>query len=63
MMSSFDYGDEVYFKDREGSFVTGKVIRFNQKSVTIKEGTGMEWRVSPSLVYKKPTGVLNMHSH
>jgi len=62
-MNTFDYGDEVYFKDREGNLIIGKVIRFNQKSVTIKENTKMEWRVSPSLFYKKPSGVLNMQSH
>jgi hypothetical protein len=63
LMESYDYGDEVYFHDKDQNIIHGKVIRFNQKSITIKENCGMEWRVSPSFVKKSPTGVISITNH
>lgn len=43
----FELLEKVYFLDDKGNRIDGTVIRLNKKTVTIKTGSGMEWRVSP----------------
>lgn len=50
-MHSYEIGDTVSFSDN-GGLVTGKIIRFNKKSVTIECPHGTQWRVSPQLLGK-----------
>jgi hypothetical protein len=51
-MAAFDPGERVSFPTDGGRIVTGVVIRFNQKTVTVQSDTGQHWRVSPSLLSK-----------
>lgn len=45
-------GEVVGFVDRSGIERSGKVIRLNQKSVTIDDHSGGSWRVGYSLLHK-----------
>lgn len=58
-MSRLYFGDTVSFTNNDGNVVTGKIQRFNQKSVTVICPHGHSWRVSPQLIKKIPTGVLS----
>lgn len=58
-MSDFYYGDVVSFSASDGRTITGKIERFNQKSVSVVCPHGHRWRVSPQLIKKIPTGVLS----
>lgn len=48
---SYRVGDEVTFKDRSGHYITGKVAKINQKTITVNTST-TQWKVSPSLLKK-----------
>ena len=48
---SFDIGDSVTFEGPEGGKVHGKILRVNQKTVTIATDKGT-WRVDGSCVSK-----------
>jgi len=66
-MAAFAPGDRVSFMDERGSIVSGIVVRFNQKSVTLLTDGGVRWRVSPGLLVKAfdatvaPTKPLELH--
>lgn len=49
---SFYVGESVRFTTRSGELVTGKVVKINQKTITVRTDTGMQWKVSPSLLRK-----------
>lgn len=49
---SFCVGQSVGFTSRSGELVTGKVTKINQKTINVRTNTGMEWKVSPSLLRK-----------
>ena len=49
-MDRFYLGDVVSFTDSHGNIVKGRIIRFNQKTVTIERECGHQWRVSPELL-------------
>ena len=49
---SFYVGESVNFADRSGQLITGKVTKINQKTINVRTNTGMEWKVSPSLLRK-----------
>jgi small-conductance mechanosensitive channel len=51
-MVNFSFGEEVYFINKCGHRIEGKVERFNQKSISINTWDGVLWRVHPSLVKK-----------
>ena len=51
-MDRFNLHDIVFFTDSHGNVVEGKIIRFNQKTVTIERSCGHQWRVSPQLLQK-----------
>ena len=44
-------GDKVGFKNQDNEEVYGKVIRLNQKTVTIEVPPKQQWRVSYSLLF------------
>ncbi len=44
-------GDMVGFQDNENNDIHGKIIRLNQKTVTIKTGIGTQWRVGYEWLY------------
>lgn len=51
-MNRFDLGDTVSFETQEGKIVTGEIIRFNKKSVTIVTDDKDQWRVHPKYITK-----------
>lgn len=51
-MAAFNPGDRVSFMNDRASIVSGVVVRFNQKSVTLLTETGERWRVAPGLLVK-----------
>jgi hypothetical protein len=51
-MENFSFGEEVYFINKCGHRIEGKVERFNQKSISINGWDGTLWRVHPSYVKK-----------
>ena len=51
-MDQFNLYDTVSFTDSEGNTIEGKIIRFNQKSVTVERECGHGWRVPPQLLKK-----------
>jgi len=48
----FELLEKVYFFDDKGNRIDGTVIRLNKKSVAIKTGSRMEWRVSPHFLQR-----------
>ena len=51
-MEKFSFGENVYFINKSGHRIEGKVERFNQKSISIHAWDDTLWRVHPSLVNK-----------
>ncbi|HSB07091.1 MAG TPA: hypothetical protein VLK23_18080 [Thermodesulfobacteriota bacterium] len=52
-MLKFKIGDRVTFQ-REGRLpVTGMLVRYNRKTVTVVTNEGQHWNVSPSLLRRK----------
>ena len=51
-MHKFELGDIVCFENKYGEVIEGKIIRFNQKTITIERDCGHQWRVSPALLEK-----------
>lgn len=49
---AFYIGESVRFTTRSDELVTGKVTKINQKTINVRTNTGMEWKVSPSLLRK-----------
>lgn len=49
---AFYIGEPVSFTTRSGHPITGKVVKINQKTINVRTNTGMEWKVSPSLLRK-----------
>lgn len=49
-VQDFELLEKVYFIDDRGKRIDGTVIRLNKKTITIKTGNGMEWRVSPNFL-------------
>jgi hypothetical protein len=49
-VQDFELLEEVYFIDDRRNRIEGTVIRLNKKTITIKTGNGMEWRVSPDFL-------------
>ena len=51
-MAAFRAGDRVSFMNDRGDVVSGIVVRFNHKSVTLHADNGERWRVSPGLLVR-----------
>lgn len=49
-MNKFELGQRVCFETNDGDIVEGKIIRFNQKTVTIEKDCGHQWRVAPQFL-------------
>jgi len=50
-VSKFNLGDQVSFR-HHGERMVGKIIRLNQKTVSIILDNGQEWRVAPDFLRK-----------
>lgn len=51
-MAAIDPGERVSFTTDSGQIISGIVVRFNHKTVTVRTEDGLSWRVSPSLLSK-----------
>lgn len=51
-MLEFKIGDRVTFQPQGRPFITGILIRYNKKTVTIITDDGAQWNVSPGLLRK-----------
>lgn len=64
-MAALDSGEPVSFTTDSGKIITGVVVRFNHKTVTVRTEDGLSWRVSPSLLSKtadaRTTNVRELH--
>lgn len=53
-VDKFEPGDEVQFSSKTGATITGKILKLNRQTVVVRDvTTGVEWRVSGSLLRKK----------
>lgn len=51
-MEKFRIGETVSFNNN-GRFITGKIIKFNQKTISVLTDDDHQWNVSPQLLMKK----------
>ena len=51
-MAQFNVGDTVYWTGNNGMQLSGIIIRFNQKTVSIRTANAGQWNVSPNLLRK-----------
>ena len=51
-MAKFRIGDIVSFKAHD-QFISGRIIKFNQKTISILSDDHVQWNVSPKLLMKK----------
>jgi hypothetical protein len=49
-MLKFSIGDRVCFDTDDFRKITGTLVRYNKKSVTVVTGDGHRWNVSPSFL-------------
>ncbi len=49
-MNKFKLDELVCFENQYGEVIEGKIIRFNQKTVTIEKDCGHQWRVPPQFL-------------
>lgn len=47
-MKGFSIGDKVSFEPPNGEPVKGMVIKKNKKTISVLDGSGHKWNVSPS---------------
>jgi ribosomal protein L21E len=59
-MLAFKIGDRVRFRTDTGEMVTGMLVRYNKKTVTVVEERGRRWTVSPGFLQK--VGSLRLES-
>ena len=48
-LAKFNLMDRVYFT-HEGKQITGRVMKLNRRSVTIRTADGKQWNVSPAFL-------------
>ena len=59
-MLKFNVGDKVSFESPGRGRLTGTLVKYNQKTVTIITDAGQRWNVAPSLLSKiKPVSASN----
>lgn len=51
-MLRFAVGEMVSFTNSDGVLITGRIIRLNQKTITLVTDDRQQWKVSPSLLSK-----------
>ena len=51
-MTNFRLGDTVAFRNG-GRLITGRIVKFNQKTISIITDDNCQWNVSPKLLMKK----------
>ena len=52
-MLDFKIGDRVTFQPEGRPPVTGMLVRYNKKTVTVITEDGQQWNVSPSLLHRQ----------
>ena len=52
-MLTFRPGDRVSFSSRDGREVSGVLVKYNKKTVTIISDNGQKWNVSPGFLRKE----------
>lgn len=52
-MIEFKIGDRVTFQPEGSPPVTGMLVRYNKKTVTVITEDGQHWNVSPSLLHRQ----------
>ena len=57
-MLDFSLGERVCFQPRGQALVTGVIVKYNQKTVTVLTPDGHQWNVAPTLLSKavEPSG-------
>ncbi len=50
-LAKFNLMDRVYFT-HEGKQITGRVMKLNRRSVTIRTDDGRQWNVSPAFLVR-----------
>lgn len=51
-MMQFDLGDRVTFRPPDSPILSGVIIRYNKKTLTVQTDDGSRWNVSPSLLIR-----------
>lgn len=54
-MLTFSIGERVTFEAEDGRTVTGTLIRYNKRSVTVIAEDGHRWNISPNFLRKIAT--------
>lgn len=52
-MTKFKIGEMVCFYSHDGNLISGKIIKFNIKTVTIITDDNHQWNVSPQFLMRK----------
>lgn len=52
-MTKFKIGEIVCFYSHEGNLTSGKIIKFNIKTVTLITDDNQQWNVSPQFLMRK----------
>lgn len=58
-MMEYQVGDEVTFYESNGNQISGIVSKLNKKTISVITKTGGQWNVSPQLLSKAPSQVLD----
>jgi hypothetical protein len=56
-MLEFKIGERVSFKTEDGRWITGMLVRYNKKTVSLVTDNGHRWNVSPALLKRVATMV------
>jgi hypothetical protein len=52
-MTKFKIGETVCFYSHDGNLISGKIIKFNIKTITIITDENQQWNVSPQFLMRK----------
>jgi len=52
-MTKFKIGENVCFYSHNGNLISGKIIKFNIKTITLITDDNQQWNVSPQFLMRK----------
>ncbi len=52
-MTKFKIGEMVCFYSHDGNLISGKIIKFNIKTITLITDDNQQWNVSPQFLMRK----------
>lgn len=61
-MLEFKVGERVSFKAEDGRRITGVLVRYNKRTVSVVTDDGHRWNVSPALLTLAATSSVNPQS-